>query len=126
MTKETNTTTKRNPFVRKLIINVCCIIAVGFVLGWIALSWLDLWTDHGDEVATPSVRGMKYEDAVRALTVQGFTVELLDSVYDTTRQPGTVTEQNPKEGSIVKNGREIYLTITAFNPKMVSLPRVTD
>lgn len=27
---------------------------------------------------------------------------------------------------MVKAGREIYLTITAFSPKMVSVPKVTD
>lgn len=117
---------KRNPFLRKLLINLCCMLATGFVIVWIALLWLDVWTEHGDEVATPAVKGMSYADAVRTLEAQGFTAELIDSVYDNTRQPGTVTEQSPKEGSMVKDGREIYLTITAFNPKMVSLPRVVD
>ena len=35
-------------------------------------------------------------------------------------------DQNPKVGTIVKEGREIYLTINAFSPKMVSLPTLTD
>lgn len=113
-------------FMRKLLINLCCMVAVGFAIGWIALIWLDVWTAHGEEVATPSVKGMPYDLAVATLESQGFSCELLDSVYDTTRPPGTVTDQNPKEGSMVKEGREIYLTVTAFNPRMVPLPAVTD
>ncbi len=51
---------------------------------------------------------------------------LSDSVYDKSTRPGTVIDQNPKVGTIVKEGREIYLTINAFSPKMVSLPTLTD
>lgn len=118
--------TGRNPFVKKLLINLCCMAAAGFALAWIALMWLDVWTDHGNEVHTPAVCGLDYATAVKTLESRGFTVELLDSVYDTTHRPGTVTDQSPKEGSMVKAGREIYLTITAFSPKMVSVPKVTD
>ena len=35
-------------------------------------------------------------------------------------------EQNPKAGTIVKEGREVFLTIHAFSPKMVTLPSLTD
>ena len=126
MTKKINKPAKGSSFWRKLLINLCCMLAVGFVIGWIALIWLDVWTDHGSEVTTPSVKGMPYSVAAATLASQGFGCELIDSVYDTTRPPGTVTEQSPKEGSMVKTGREIYLTITAVNPKMVSLPKVTD
>lgn len=118
--------TGRSPFVKKLLINLCCMAAAGFALVWIALMWLDVWTDHGNEVHTPAVCGLDYATAVKTLESRGFTVELLDSVYDTTHRPGTVTDQTPKEGSMVKAGREIYLTITAFSPKMVSVPKVTD
>lgn len=118
--------TGRSPFVKKLLINLCCMAAAGFAIVWIALMWLDVWTDHGNEVPAPAVCGLDYATAVNTLESRGFTVELLDSVYDTTHRPGTVTDQSPKEGSMVKAGREIYLTITAFNPKMVNLPKVTD
>lgn len=129
MTKETKENVdsgRKNSFLRKLLINIGCMVIVGFIVGWITLIWLDVWTSHGDEVPTPSVKGMPYDLAKLTLNTQGFGCELIDSVYDTTRPPGTVTEQNPKEGAMVKEGREIYLTVTAFSPRMVALPRVTD
>ncbi len=125
-TKENNHPEHKNSFTRKLLINIGCMVVAGFIVGWGALLWLDVWTDHGDEVPTPSVKGMPYDLAKLTLNTQGFGCELIDSVYDTTRPPGTVTEQSPKEGSMVKEGREIYLTVTAFSPRMVSLPKVTD
>ncbi|MCM1028907.1 MAG: PASTA domain-containing protein [Pseudoflavonifractor sp.] len=115
-----------SPFWRALLINLCCIIAAGFAIVWLALSWLGIWTAHGDETQIPPVTGMSYNAAAAQLEGRGFHVELLDSVYDTTKAPGTVTDQSPKEGSTVKSGREVYLTITAFTPKMVGLPKVTD
>ncbi|MBD5346781.1 MAG: PASTA domain-containing protein [Bacteroides sp.] len=126
MANKNNEAPKGGTFTRRLLIHIGCIIAATFIVGWITLTWLDVWTDHGDEVATPSVKGMPYDLARASLTAQGFGCVLIDSVYDSTRAPGTVTEQTPKEGAIVKEGREIYLTITAFNPKMVAVPKVTD
>lgn len=117
---------KKHPFARKLLINIGLMIVATFIIGWATLIWLDVFTEHGDEVATPSVKGLPYDVAEATLKSQGFSCEVMDSVYDTTRPPGTVTDQNPKEGSMVKEGREVYLTITAFSPRMVSLPKVTD
>lgn len=114
------------PFGVKILINLCCMALAGIILAWGALLWLDVWTEHGDETVAPQVKGMTYAAASASLEAQGFAVELLDSVYDATMPPGTVTDQNPKAGAVVKSGREIYLTITAFNPKMVTLPKLTD
>ncbi len=129
MTEDNTPTTpdkKGSGFARKLLINIACMIVAAIVLAWLALSWLDIWTDHGEETPTPTVVGMNYAAAAQILESSGFTVEILDSVYDTTRPPSTVTDQTPKEGSMVKRGREIYLTVTASSPKQVTLPKVTD
>lgn len=107
-------------------LNILVMIAIAVLLGWLALSWLNIWTGHGEEVETPNVKGMLYDAAVERLTADGFNVELSDSVYDNRTKPGTVVEQNPASPSIVKPGRVIYLTINAFSPKMVTLPRLTD
>lgn len=126
MAEQKPKTPSRHPFLKKLLINLLLIFVAGIAIAWIALCWLDSWTAHGNEVATPSVEGMSYSAAVASLNTLGFSAELIDSVYDSSRPPGTVTDQNPKAGAIVKEGREVYLTITAFSPKMVSLPAVVD
>ncbi len=99
---------------------------VGIVILWIATLWLDSWTHHGEYLVVPDVKGKSFQDAKNTLVNEGFTVELTDSIYDTSTRPGTVVEQNPKVGTKVKDGRLIYVTINAFSPKSVTIPTLTD
>lgn len=101
-------------------------IVAALIIGWLAMLWLDSWTRHGETIAVPAVRSLAYDRAVDMLTTEGLKGIVADSVYDNRTQPGTVIEQNPKAGTIVKEGREVYLTINAFSPKMVTLPTLTD
>ena len=101
-------------------------LIVAVVIGWLSMMWLDVWTRHDQTITVPSVKSMTYEGAATTLATEGLVAVLSDSVYDRTTRPGTVIEQNPKVGTIVKEGREIYLTINAFSPKMVTLPTLTD
>lgn len=113
-------------FATHLLINLAAMAVVGCILLWIMLLWLDSWTDHGHFEVVPEVKGMSYAEANRQLQEAGFSSELTDSIYDDKTRPGTVVEQNPKSGTKVKEGRLVYLTITAFAPKAVTLPLVTD
>ena len=117
---------KTHPFRRALLINLGLIAISAFVVIWILLLWLDSWTSHGKYETVPQVKGLSYELAVGQLESAGFEVELADSVYDAKTRPGTVVEQNPKVGTKVKEGRVVYLTITAFEPKQVVVPMLTD
>lgn len=107
-------------------LNLLIMALVALGLGWLAFTWLDVWTGHGDEVTVPDVCGRDYRVAVDDLTAQGFAVEISDSVYDAKSRPGYVVDQNPRRNTTVKPGRMIYLTINALTPKMVTLPRLTD
>lgn len=107
-------------------LNLIIMAVIGFVLGWLALAWLDVWTGHGHEAVVPDVCGRSYESAVAELELQGFTVEITDSVYDTHARPGYVVDQNPRRNTKVKPGRLIYLTINAVSPKTVTIPSLTD
>ena len=111
---------------KKIIINILLIIVATFIIGWAAMAWLKVWTRHGDTISVPAVRTLSYTSALELLRSEGLKGEVVDSVYDTHTTPGTVIEQNPKAGTIVKEGREVFLTINAFSPKMVTLPILTD
>lgn len=93
---------------------------------WVALLYLDVWTEHGKYVDVPQVKGLPYNEAVSKLDALGFNVELSDSVYDGSTKPGTVLEQSPRVNARVKPNRTIYLTINAFSPKMVTVPNLSD
>lgn len=101
-------------------------IAAAVLIGWLSMVWLDSWTRHGQTVNVPMVKALSYDRAMTALSAEGLTGIVSDSVYDGHTSPGTVIEQNPKAGTVVKEGREVFMTIVAFSPKMVSLPTLTD
>ncbi len=111
---------------KKILLHIGLMILVGLAIAWMAMLWLDKWTRHGDTIIVPSVKTFSYVKASQTLEAEGLLAILSDSVYDKRTAPGTVIEQNPKAGTVVKEGREIYLTINAFSPKMVTLPSLTD
>lgn len=113
-------------FAKHLLLNLAAMALLGCVIVWLMLTWLDSWTDHGHVEIVPEVKGMTYSMASRQLAEAGFDCELTDSIYDNKTRPGTVVEQNPKSGTKVKEGRKVYLTITAFSPKAVTVPSLTD
>lgn len=99
---------------------------IGGGILYMSLVWLDIWTGHGKYEIVPSMRGLHYTQAVTALEAAGLHPEISDSIYDDTASPGTVIEQSPRPNTKVKPNRTVYLTVTAFSPKMVTLPAVTD
>lgn len=105
-----------------VLMNIVYIFITAFVLIWFLLLFLDSWTRHGDEATVPSLKGQSMELARMNLVNEGFTCEIMDSVFDVSQKPGTVVEQSPHAGASVKPGRTVYLTIVAFTPKMVSVP----
>lgn len=111
---------------KKVFLHIGIMIIVAVAIGWLAMLWLDVWTRHDDTITVPPVKTLSYGEAAARLDQHGLVAVLSDSVYDKSTRPGTVIDQNPKVGTIVKEGREIYLTISAFSPKMVSLPTLTD
>ena len=111
---------------KKIFLNIGLMIAVALIIGWLSMLWLDVWTRHGDTISVPAVRTLAYDKAISLLEAEGLKGIVADSVYDSRTAPGTVIEQNPKAGTIVKEGREVFLTIHAFSPKMVTLPSLSD
>lgn len=111
---------------KKLLINLLLMALASFVIIWLAMIWLGYWTRHGQTITVPAVKSMSYDLAVNTLVNDGLIGIVADSVYDSHTLPGTVIEQNPKGGTVVKEGREVFLTINAFSPKMVTLPTLTD
>lgn len=111
---------------KKILIHLGLILLTSFVIIWAAMMWLDIWTRHGDTITVPSVKLHPYATAAMELNDQGLVALLADSVYDRNTAPGTVIDQNPKAGTVVKEGREVYLTINALSPKMITLPSLTD
>lgn len=104
-----------------IIANLLLIMLVGCILIWIALIFLDGWTRHGETSTVPQIKGLSYAQASQLLNEADLSIEISDSIYERNTAPGTVIESMPKAGAVVKRGRQVYVTITAFSPKMVTI-----
>ncbi|MDE6463130.1 MAG: PASTA domain-containing protein [Muribaculaceae bacterium] len=94
---------------------------VTMILLWGAMIFLDSWTMHGSTAVVPQVKNLPYAEAEAVLRANNLTIEINDSVYDRSMPPGTVVESWPKAGAVVKEGRQVYVTTTAFSPKQVTV-----
>lgn len=101
--------------------NFIFIVITGSVLVIAAQIFLHFWTNHGDNATVPSVKNMTYAEAAATLRSDGLEIAIADSVYNSKIAPGTVLESWPHAGAVVKSGREVYVTISAFQPKKVKI-----
>lgn len=104
-----------------IISHLVFIIAAGMILLWFLLLFLDFWTFHGSTAIVPSLKHKSFSEAEAALRANKLTIEISDSIYDPSFPPGTVIESWPKAGAIVKDGRQVYVKVTAFSPKQVTI-----
>jgi beta-lactam-binding protein with PASTA domain len=91
------------------------------------LGSLALLTQHGKTMKIPSVTGLSYADAKKALQAQGFDVQIQDSssYYDTMR-PTQVVKQFPEADNQVKINRTVYLTINRSQAPFIQMPNLVS
>ena len=94
------------------------VMIAAFLVGWLSLIFMDIWTRHGETTTVPGVVGQNYEEACDLLESKDFKVEI-DSIYDEEAAYGQVLAQSPIQGEEVKFGRTIYLKINSTHPQMV-------
>ena len=102
--------------------NCLSMLTLGGLLLVFSLWWMKCYTNHGESVEVPNFVGMSYKEAVRAAKSNDFNIAITDSVYIEGKLPGEVIAQSPKNKSLVKEGRTIYLTIVKNSADMVTLP----
>ena len=108
---------KKHPVLSNLVF----IIITGLLLLWAVLLFLDSWTFHGATAIVPDIKHKSYSEASSTFAANSLSIEISDSIYDRNIAPGTVVESWPKAGAVVKEGRQVYVTITAFSPKQVTI-----
>lgn len=100
------------------------LLVIGVLVG--VFFWLDDYTRHGQANVVPDVRGTTVEMAASMLEEVSLQSAVIDSVFRPTANPGIVLEQNPAAGSLVKEGRRIYLVVNAKMAQMIPFPDVVD
>ncbi len=100
------------------------IVAVGLV--WGVFKWLDHYTDHDVAVTVPEVIGLQWDEAEALLRKHTLTPVVSDSTYNSSKPGGIILDMTPAQGSVVKEGRSVYLTVNTNRPPMRVIPDLID
>ncbi|RTL14638.1 MAG: PASTA domain-containing protein [Flavobacteriaceae bacterium] len=102
-------------------------VAIVVVFTFIVIQLLDFRTNHGQEIKVPDLSKMKLEIAEEKLNELDLEVFLLDTVeFNADFPPFTILEQDPKAGSLVKDGRKVYVKLNAGEFTEITIPEFKD
>ena len=106
----------RNPWVKLSLINLGLGILFYFIVIFSTIKYLDVYSNHGEEIAVPNLVGKKSSEAKMQLEEMGLSYEILDSIYDPSLPNGIVKQQMIEPTSIskvkVKENRIIGLRLS--------------
>jgi eukaryotic-like serine/threonine-protein kinase len=117
-----STNSKKDLFIHIGII-IGLFIAFFLAFFFVYLPWS---TNHGQSITVPKLKDLNLADAEDVLDDKNLGIEVSDCVFVAGAAPLTVISHFPKEGANVKEGRKIYVTITAERAPMIHMPKVTD
>ena len=103
-------------------------IAILLIAGGIygTLYYLEDFTLHGKTLQVPDLVGENISQVDSLLTSDGFSVQVNDSIYVNGKEYGEILEQNPEAKTTVKQGRKIYVSISATAPPKITVPQLVD
>lgn len=104
--------------------NLIAIAALILVVLVASSIFLKAVTHHGRVITVPDLTNMSVSEARSIASSKDLKIEVTDSVYIRRMGRGMVYSQNPKEGSSVKKGRRILLTINSVTPKQTQVPNL--
>ena len=105
---------------------ITAILVVGGVSLWITnLLFPGIFPtiEKQEELVAPDFMNMSIDDARKIAKSKGLLIEIEDEVEDDSEDEGTIIDQSPEEGTEVKEGDVINVTITVGSKK-VSVPNV--
>ena len=117
----------KNSFLKNIYIrNLLGLILISVLLLFVVLTGLKRYTQHGEAVEVPDVKGISVENAEPFFTNKNLSFAIIDSVFIKNATPGSILETIPPVGSMVKQGRTIYLKVTTYQPQLIAIPDVKD
>ncbi len=111
---------------KKLYINIFAIFTLSIVLLIATVYSLDSFTRHGEEIEVPNFSGFYLDDIEKDALYSNLQFTITDSIFNKDAEKGSIFAQSPEAGTMVKEGRNIYLTVIALLPEMVCMPELRD
>lgn len=94
---------------KKILIVSGIVIVFVILMNSVIMPW---YVRHDTLVKVPSVAGMNFQEALNTLDEAGLEGLQGEIRFDPSKPIGTVIDQNPAPGQIVKDGRRIYLLVS--------------
>jgi eukaryotic-like serine/threonine-protein kinase len=104
--------------------NLVYALGITLVFLFFAAFCVRIYTHHGRSYAVPDFRNMSLEDAIELIENKNFRYEIFDSNYNVDKAAGTILDQHPVEGMLVKKNRKIFLTINSSSPGSIEMPNL--
>ena len=112
---------------KKIVIHLISSVLVLSLIILLMVSWLSSFTNHGETVTVPNIKGMNYSELKKFLEDKSLNVKIADSsLFLLDKGPGVVIEQDPRPNEQVKEGRTIYVSITRTVPPQIKMPNLID
>lgn len=109
-----------------VLLNLLGMAAAVVAVPYIALRWLDSYTNHNETYEVPDVCGIQLEEAIDVLAANKLNYTIVERRYQENALENEVVVQYPSPGFDVKEGRKVGLVInTAEKPKR-TIPSVID
>lgn len=104
------------------ILHLILALAASLIILIVVFLVLKRYGRVGQEYKTPYVVGSYVQDLDN--TVGGINVQyvIIDSIYQSGKRGGYILRQDPDSGSLIKDGRKIYLTVTSHVPDNAVVP----
>ena len=87
---------------------------------------LEWYTHHGQGIVVPKVEGMTYAKAIALAEQNGLNMMVTDSGYNKRLPANCILAQSPGQGTKVKEGHTIYVTVNSPSSPTFSIPDVVD
>jgi len=106
---------------KRFLLNVLGIIVFLALVLFAVFTWLGIYTKHGQKLELPNYVGEHVESSIEDASSRTFQIIVNDSVHIVGKEGGLIQIQNPPGGSLVKENRKIYVTITKYKADKVTL-----
>ena len=106
--------------------NALAVVGVTTFLIVLNMFALRIYTDHGESIEIPNLRGKTTAEVSEILNKIDLRYQIRDSVYSHETAPGTVLDHFPKAGMKVKENRTIFITLCAISQEKIPMPQLTD
>lgn len=113
-------------FVNPFTISIVAAILLLFIIYKATFSWLDSYTNHGQEIVVPDLAGMSTDDAALLLSKQSLKISVVDSIYVKGKALGCIVEQTPLAGEKIKADRTVYLIVNSSSVRKVTMPDIRE